>query len=110
MLRRKNSDDLGNAPENISNTVVCPPNFSEHPPIFFSKFSQIFFSTNSIETVPKEVIAEYDLDEQDEKFLSRLNFPQQILSKDQFEFMVDRFEAKCDQVTNSVTKIFFSAP
>ena len=42
--------------------------------------------------------AEYDLDEEDEKFLSQLNFPQQMLSKDQFEFMVDRFEAECIQV------------
>lgn len=51
-------------------------------------------------TVPEEMIAkaaEYDLDEEDEKFLSQLNFPQQMLSKDQFEFMVDRFEAECIQ-------------
>lgn len=50
--------------------------------------------------VPEEMIAkvaEYDLDEEDELFLSNLNFPQQILSKDQFEFMIDRFEAECIQ-------------
>lgn len=51
-------------------------------------------------TVPEEMIAkvaEYDLDEEDEKFLSNLNFPQHVLSKDQYEFMIDRFESECIQ-------------
>jgi len=53
----------------------------------------------------QDLLIEYDMDEEDEIFLSNLNSQKKILSEENFELLIDRFEKEASRIGDNIPSL-----